>query len=207
MRLILFRQRRPERSARVAAAAAAAAAAPPPAPAAGVTSPEEWQTLSQLIATLKQEGKRVRVAAIGAPRATPDYEALQVMNESLGGLFSSRINLNLREAHDYSYGAGSQFVFRRAPGPFLVATGVRTEVTGPAIGEIFKEIRGMREKPPVGDELALAKDSIVRSLPAQFETSRSVTASTANIYIYDLEVHALFKQHDAAALAEWACRP
>ena len=73
-----------------------------------------------------------------------------------------------------------------AAGPFLVATGVRTEVTGPAIGEIFKEIRGMREKPPVGDELALAKDSIVRSLPAQFETSRSVTGSTANIYIYDL---------------------
>ncbi len=129
---------------------------------------------------------QLRVAAIGAPRATPDYEALQVMNESLGGLFSSRINLNLREAHGYSYGAGSQFVFRRAAGPFLVSTGVRTEVTGPAIGEIFKEIRGMREKPPVGDELALAKDSIVRSLPAQFETSRSVTASTANIYIYDL---------------------
>jgi zinc protease len=129
---------------------------------------------------------QIRVTAIGAPRATPDYEALQVMNESLGGLFSSRINLNLREQHGYTYGASSQFVFRRAAGPFVVASGIRTEVTAPAVTEIFKEIRAIRDKPPAGDELALAKDSLVRSLPAQFETSGRVTASTSNIYLYDL---------------------
>jgi zinc protease len=108
------------------------------------------------------------------------------MNETLGGLFSSRINLNLREAHGYTYGANSQFVFRRAAGPFVVASGIRTEVTAPAVAEIFKEIRGMSAKPPTGDELALAKDSLVRSLPAQFETSSRVTGSTSNIYLYDL---------------------
>ena len=108
------------------------------------------------------------------------------MNENLGGLFSSRINLNLREAHGYTYGASSQFVFRRAAGPFAVATGVRTDVTGPAVTEIMKELRGIRENPPAGEELSLAKDSLVRSLPAQFETSGRVTASTSNIYIYDL---------------------
>jgi zinc protease len=129
---------------------------------------------------------QLRVASIGAPRATPDYEALQVMNESLGGLFSSRINLNLREAHGYTYGASSQFVYRRAAGPFVVATGVRTEVTAPSVSEIFKEVRGIREKPPTGEELGLAKDSLVRSLPAAFETSGRVTNSTSNIYIYDL---------------------
>ena len=129
---------------------------------------------------------QLRVATIGAPRATPDYEAMQVMNEALGGLFSSRINMNLREQHGYTYGASSQFVFRRAAGPFLVASGVRTDVTAPAVTEIFKEVRRMRETPMTPEELALAKDSLVRSLPAQFETSSSVTASTANIYIYDL---------------------
>lgn len=129
---------------------------------------------------------QLRVAGLGAPRSTPEYEALQVMNESLGGLFSSRINLNLREVHGYTYGAGSQFVFRRGTGPFMVATGVRTEVTGASVSEIFKELRGMREKPPAGEELALAKDSLVRSLPAQFETSGRVTGSTSNIYVYDL---------------------
>ncbi|MGE3509081.1 MAG: M16 family metallopeptidase [Vicinamibacterales bacterium] len=129
---------------------------------------------------------QLRVAAVGAARATPDYEALQVMNENLGGLFSSRINLNLREVHGYTYGASSQFVFRRAPGPFVVATGVRTEVTAPSVSEIFREIRSMGQRPPSGEELMLAKDSLVRSLPAQFETSGRVTASTSNIYVYDL---------------------
>ena len=139
---------------------------------------------------------QLRVASIGAPRATPDYEALQVMNESLGGLFSSRINLNLREAHGYTYGASSQFVYRRAAGPFVVATGVRTEVTAPSVSEIFKEVRGIREKPPSGEELGLAKDSLVRSLPAAFETSGRVTNSTSNIYIYDLGLDYFTKLSD-----------
>jgi zinc protease len=129
---------------------------------------------------------QVRVASIGAPRATADYEALRVMNETLGGLFSSRINLNLREEHGYTYGANSQFVFRRAPGPFLVASGVRTDVTAPAVSEIFKEIRRIRETPMSVEELAMAKDSLVRSLPSDFQTSSDVTASVANIYVFDL---------------------
>jgi zinc protease len=129
---------------------------------------------------------QLRVASIGVPRATPDYEAIRIMNEALGGLFSSRINLNLREQHGYTYGASSQFVFRRSAGPFLISSGVRTDVTAPSVIEIFKEVRRMRETPLTAEELALAKDSLVRSLPAQFETSSSVTSSTANIYTYDL---------------------
>ena len=88
---------------------------------------------------------QVRVASIGVPRATSDYEALNVLNETLGGLFSSRINLNLREQHGYTYGARSQFVFRRSAGPFFVSSGVRTDVTAPAVAEIFKEVRRIRE--------------------------------------------------------------
>jgi len=129
---------------------------------------------------------QLRVASIGVPRSTPDYEALRVMNETLGGLFSSRINLNLREEHGYTYGADSQFVFRRSAGPFIVGSGVRTDATAPAVGEIFKEIRRMRESPMTPEELAMAKDSLVRSLPSDFQTSGNVTASTANIYIFDL---------------------
>ena len=129
---------------------------------------------------------QLRVASIGVPRATPDYEAIRIMNEALGGLFSSRINLNLREQHGYTYGASSQFVMRRSAGPFVIQSGVRTDVTAPSVAEIFKEVRRMREAPLSPEELTLAKDSLVRSLPAQFETSSSVTASTANIYTYDL---------------------
>jgi zinc protease len=128
----------------------------------------------------------LRVSMIGVPRSTPDYEALRVMNEELGGLFSSRINLNLREEHGYTYGASSQFVFRRSAGPFLVGAGVRTDVTAPAVTEILKEIRRIRDTPMKDDELAMAKDSLTRSMPSDFQTSDDVTATTAAIYVYDL---------------------
>jgi zinc protease len=129
---------------------------------------------------------QLRVASIGVPRSTPDYESLRVMNEALGGLFSSRINLNLREQHGYTYGASSQFVFRRSAGPFLIASGVRTDVTAPAVAEIFKEVRRMRETTLTSEELTLAKESLVRSLPSEFETSSRITSSTATLFVYDL---------------------
>ena len=129
---------------------------------------------------------QLRVATIGVPRSTPDYPAIEVMNTALGGLFSSRINLNLREAHGYTYGAGSVFVYRRSAGPFFVGTGVQTAVTGPAISEIFKEITRTADAPLSAEELTLAKDAIVRSLPGMFETSPQVVASLSGIYVYDL---------------------
>ena len=53
---------------------------------------------------------QLRVAMIGAARSAPDFRPAQVMNTALGGLFSSRINMNLREKNGYTYGASSQFV-------------------------------------------------------------------------------------------------
>jgi zinc protease len=108
-----------------------------------------------------------------------------VLNDILGGLFSSRINLNLREEHGYTYGARTQFIFRRLPGFFTVASGVRTDVTGPAIAEIVKELTRIRDG-VTQEELALAKDAEVRSLPAEFETSGRVTSTTSNLFVYDL---------------------
>ena len=67
------------------------------------------------------------------------------MNTALGGFFSSRINMNLREEKGYIYGASSRFVFRRSARSFLTGAGVRTDVTAPAVTEILKEVRGMAE--------------------------------------------------------------
>jgi len=129
---------------------------------------------------------RVRVAMVGVPRSTPDYAALEVMNTSLGGLFSSRINLNLREQHGYTYGASSSFIYRRSAGPFFVSSGIRTDVTAPAVSEIFKEVRRMAEAPLTDEELSLAKDSLVRSLPGEFETISRAASSFSDLFIYDL---------------------
>ena len=71
----------------------------------------------------------VLVTEIGVPRSAPDYPSDVVMNLILGGLFSSRINLNLREDHGYTYGAFSAFEFRKGAGPFLIQAAVRTDAT------------------------------------------------------------------------------
>ena len=86
---------------------------------------------------------QLRVGLIGPPRSTPDYDAITLMNTALGGMFSSRINLNLREAHGYTYGAWSYFDFRRAGGPFAVASGVRADVTGASVSEIMTELNSI----------------------------------------------------------------
>ena len=129
---------------------------------------------------------QLRVATIGVPRSVPEFPAVETMNTTLGGMFSSRININLREVHGYTYGANSRFVFRRGAGPFLVASGIRTDVTAPAVTEILKEIGRIAAAPVTGDELALAKGRLMLSLPSEFETSDRAAAGISNIYIYDL---------------------
>ncbi len=128
----------------------------------------------------------LRMTLLGASRKTPDYPAMQVMNAALGGLFSSRINLNLREEKGYSYGVFSGFRYDRTPGSFAIAGSVRTDVTGPSVAEIFKEVRGMRASPLPASELAGARDSQVYSLPGQFETNSAIGASLAETYVFDL---------------------
>ncbi len=128
----------------------------------------------------------LRVGHIGVARANPDYAPIEVMNATLGGLFSSRINLNLRETHGYTYGASSVFAYRRGPGPFLVGTGVRTDVTSEAVTEILRELDRMRTTDPTPGEVAMAKDSIARSLPGLFETTAQAAASIGQIFVHNL---------------------
>ncbi len=128
----------------------------------------------------------VRLMQMGVERANPAYPAIEVMNSELGGLFSSRINLNLREEHGYTYGANSVFVYRRQLGYFLVNGGIRTDATAPAISETFKEIRRMIDTTMKPEELSLAKDSQARSLPGMFETSGGTAGALSEIFTYNL---------------------
>ena len=129
---------------------------------------------------------QLRVATIGVARSSPDYMTLRVMNAILGGLFSSRINLNLRETHGYTYGARSQFSFWRGAGPFAVITGVRTDVTAPAVREIANELKRMVATDVTPGELTMAKDAIIQSLPGQFETNEFTVGALSAIFVYGL---------------------
>jgi zinc protease len=128
---------------------------------------------------------QIRIGWIGVPRSTPDYFALRVLNTVLGGAFTSRLNMNLREEHGYSYGAGSAFEMRGGAGPFYAAAGVQTDKTAEALTEFFKELEGIRQPIPT-DELEKAKNYLALSFPASFETTEAVAASFAQLYIYGL---------------------
>jgi len=128
----------------------------------------------------------LRVGHVGLPRTHPDYFHAVVMNAVLGGLFSSRINLNLREVHAYTYGANSAFDWRRAAGPFVVASAVKTEVTADAVREILTEIDRIRDAEISADELDLATKYLAGVFPIRYETTGAVAAALALANVHDL---------------------
>ncbi|HKA25695.1 MAG TPA: pitrilysin family protein [Candidatus Eisenbacteria bacterium] len=128
----------------------------------------------------------VLVAQLGVPRSHPDFEPLSVMNQILGGLFSSRVNMNLRERHGYTYGAYSGVTESRGVGMFYIGASVRTDATGASIREMFREVEGIRQDPVTEEELLLAKDSIVRALPAMFETTETTVSTLGTLFVHDL---------------------
>jgi zinc protease len=129
---------------------------------------------------------QLRVGLAGPSRSTPDYEPLQVMNTILGGAFSSRINMNLREEHGYTYGANSRFVYLRSAGSFFVSSGVRTDVTVPAVQEVMREIGRISEAEVTSGELTMARERLAGALPARFETSEQTVNLFADVYAYNL---------------------
>lgn len=128
----------------------------------------------------------LRVGHVGVARSHPDYLPIVVMNGILGGLFSSRINLNLREKHAFTYGASSGFDWRRGPGPFLVSTAVKSEVTDRAVTEILREIDGLRAAPPSASEVELATEYLAGVFPIRYETTAAVAGALAGATMFGL---------------------
>jgi predicted Zn-dependent peptidase len=128
---------------------------------------------------------QIRIGSIGVPRSTPDYFPIQVMNTVLGGAFSSRLNLNLREQHGYTYGAASSFDMRAAPGPFAAMAGVQTDKTKESLEEFFKELNGMLQPVPA-DELARAKNYVALRFPGGFEATGDISRRLEEVLTYRL---------------------
>jgi zinc protease len=128
----------------------------------------------------------VRVGHVTIPRLHDDYFPVVVMNAILGGLFSSRLNLNLREAHAYTYGAHSAFDWRRAASPFEISTAVETAVTADALREIMHEFTRIRSEAVSEAELSLAVSYLVGVFPIRFETTAEVAGGLANVEIFRL---------------------
>jgi len=123
---------------------------------------------------------------VGVPRLTPDFMAITLMVSILGGLFTSRLNLKLREEKGYTYGARAWFDFRRQAGPFGAGTAVATPVTVPAIADTLAEIRRLHDEGVTPDELAFAQDYLVGVFPLAFETPEAISQAIARRVVYRL---------------------
>ncbi|HEY2744067.1 MAG TPA: pitrilysin family protein [Polyangia bacterium] len=119
----------------------------------------------------------MRLGTPGVPRKAKDYFACLVTNAILGGQFISRLNFNLRERHGYTYGARTEFTFRRDGGPFIAGAPVKTAVTEPSLKETLGELSHIREADVSAEELELAKDLLGRALAREFETPPQVAAA------------------------------
>ena len=149
-------------------------------------APARKQRALHIISKPDARQSELRLGCVWLPRSHPDYHSSVVMNAVLGGLFSSRINLNLREKHGYTYGAFSFLDWRRQAGPFVVSTAVQSEVTAPAAREAISEIEHIRSEKISQDELSLATSYLGGVFPIRYETTEAIAGALATLVRYGL---------------------
>jgi zinc protease len=117
-------------------------------------------------------------------RAAPGHEAREVMNNLLGGLFTSRLNQNLREKNAYTYGARSVDITTRSWGALIMMSSVKTESTADALAQLRLELRALRTAPnPITpDELARSKVDLIHGLGANLEHVSRVLGDTSELF-------------------------
>lgn len=129
----------------------------------------------------------VLAANLVAPASDPDEEAMQTVNTAMGGMFDSRLNLNLREARHWSYGAASTLVQAHGPQIYLAYANVERPHTADSMREMHQELLDILGRKPLGAaEIEMAKQSQVRSLPGDFESSGAVAGAVAHLIEYGL---------------------
>ncbi|HEU0079386.1 MAG TPA: insulinase family protein, partial [Longimicrobiaceae bacterium] len=116
----------------------------------------------------------------------PDYYAATLMHQILGGSFSSRLHLSLRERHGYTYGLSSSFTLRRHPGPFLVTTAVQSGATAASVREILHESQAIREAHVAPAELDDVRSYLAGVFPLRLETTVGLASRLSQIAVYGL---------------------
>lgn len=139
---------------------------------------------------------------VGQPfpdRREAGYEARQIMNNLLGGLFTSRLNLNLREKHAYTYGARSIAIATQRWGALIAMSSVKTETTADALEQLMLELTTLKNgapNPVTPDELSRARTDLAHQLGASLEHVRRILGDTGELYVDRLapDYHATFSE-------------
>jgi predicted Zn-dependent peptidase len=126
------------------------------------------------------------LGSLGPAEGDPDYAAVQVANALYGGMFGSRLTLNIREDKGYTYSPGSFVVSRRTTGFMQTWAAVRNEVTGATLNEIDYELNRMATTSPSEEELAHAQRYLVGNQAIDLQAQDSVGRSLARLWILGL---------------------
>src|SRR6266550_2942658 len=159
----------------------------------------------------------ILAADLAAPKANPHEYAVEAMTSLLGGQFTSRVNMNLREAKHWSYGAFTFIWDARGQRPFIAYAPVQTDKTKESMIEVDRELRGiLGPKPVTADELAKAQANLTLTLPGNWETMDAVQGSLEQLVTFGLDDH-YFETYapriraltipDAAGAAQETIRP
>ncbi len=147
------------------------------------------ETVVYLIDRPDSEQSIIFAGHVTPPKSDPRDLQIQTMNYILGGGFTGRVNMNLREDKGWSYGAQSQIIDTAGQRPFLVLAPVQTDRTAESMAEIDKEIASIRtggDRPPTAEELARVQDQRTLTLPGRWETNRAVMADIVQMVRYGL---------------------
>ncbi|MEP0860764.1 MAG: insulinase family protein [Ignavibacterium sp.] len=129
----------------------------------------------------------IRVGYVSGKRNANIFFQKHLLNTIFGGQFNSRLNSNLRERNGFTYGVGSQFVYQKDSGYFIISTSVNTKNTLAAIKEIKSELEKLKDG-VTSDELSFAKTSLSRKFPLNFETYRHLTSNLSALGIHNLPI-------------------
>ncbi|MGO9467153.1 MAG: M16 family metallopeptidase [Isosphaeraceae bacterium] len=128
----------------------------------------------------------VRVGHAGLTRTDPAFEQALLLNQILGGQFTSRLNAKLREERGLTYGVRSQFDCRRGAGPFTIGAGLQANRIAQALDELYHEVSALlTSRPPTQGELDDARRAIVEGHARHFETPSALVNRFANLIVFD----------------------
>ncbi|HEV7632690.1 MAG TPA: pitrilysin family protein, partial [Steroidobacteraceae bacterium] len=163
-------------------------APPEPAPTLTVANvPRQTRPRVFLVNRSGAEQSTIVAAHVAQARADPDFIALRATNTVMGGSFLSRINMNLREDKHWSYGAQTQLSEARGPGMFAVVAPVQTDKTAESLTEIRKELQEVTStRKPDDNEIQVAKNTLVLTLPGNNETVAEISGSYRSILMFGL---------------------
>ncbi len=128
----------------------------------------------------------INAGTLAPSRTSEPYWPAQVAVTLFGGMFSSRLNMNLREEHGWSYGAYAGFADARDSSALIARSSVQADKTAPAVAEVLEEMGAQASRVPSAEEMTLVRDYLVKSLPGNFATNAAAAATYVSVPAFGL---------------------